>query len=154
ALETFLRTTPAFSRMQWVVNRPHHTGSEVRFFVMNSSAHSDIVPRAFLSGVNAAYHRRFDAILISPRLADLLVDAERDSWLSHFVAVLLLHELGHRDGYRNGTIAADAKQEERRADAYAIAAYLAASQISLSELVEQVWNIAEGGILGVFTQYG
>jgi hypothetical protein len=153
-LEAFLRASPAFNRMQWVVNGPSRTGAGVRFAVLSPDAPSSIFPNALLSGVNAAYHRRFDAILISPGLADLVVRAERGSWLSNFIALLLLHELGHRDSYRNGNAAADTKEEEQRADAYAIAAYVAASQISLSELVEEVWNIAEGGVLGVFTQYG
>lgn len=154
AMEAFLRGSPALSRMRWVVNGPSRTGPGVRFALLRPDAPSSIIPGPFLSGVNAAYHRRFDTVLISPRLADLVVRAERGSWLSNFIALLLLHELGHRDSYLNGHAAADTKQEEQQADAYAIAAYVAASQISLSELVDEVWNIAEGGVLGVFTQYG
>ena len=72
----------------------------------------------------------------------------------NFAALLLLHELGHRDSANSALgPASDPHEEERRADSFAVDSYVRIPGRTLSELIDEVWNVAEGGFLTRLTQY-
>ena len=152
-LREYLQSEPAFSSRQWSVNEPA-INSGVRFVIVSRQTASRVIPDDLRTGLNAAYNSRLDSILVSPAMIDLLAVVKTGWGNADLLTLLFLHELGHREDFLAGASSADVKAAEKRADLYAIRQYIKARDVSLSELVDDLWNIAEGGILTRYTGSG
>ena len=155
ALQRLLTQGGLFRSLIWTVNQPAPQDRRaVAFLVVASTSRQGGTPSRPSDTVNAAYDRRSDALFVTSGFVQLLVDFPENERIRNFASLIILHELGHRDSARHGGPLPDPVDEERRADAYAVGHYMASGQKDLSALVEDIWNIAEGEVLGIFTQYG
>jgi hypothetical protein len=154
AFERFLGETPSLARLPWSINQPLGQKKDAIPLLILSASSKNRVALAMRGGINAAYDSRHDVIFVSPELARLVGD-HADNWrIKNFLTLLFLHELGHRESSKNNRQRSSPAEEERHADDFAIENYLKISGKSLSVLVEEIWNIAEGEVLNIFTQYG
>lgn len=155
ALQRLMTQGEFFRSLTWTINKPAPQDRRtVAFLIIASTSRQGVNPSRPSDTVNAAYDRRSDALFVTSGFVQLLVDFPDNERIRNFASLIILHELGHRDSARHGGPLPDPVEEERRADAYAVAHYMAYGGKDLSELVEDIWNIAEGEVLGVFTQFG
>lgn len=125
----------------------------ITFVIISPDTSSEVIPTALSKGLNAAYDRNRDIVLVSPALVELLPKEAANSRIQQFVALLLLHEIGHREAHRTGSQSC-LGNEERCADSFAVRQIVSSGEVQADQLVEQLWNIAEGPILALFTSYG